>query len=1071
MAPPKPKEIPLNGKLVTAIDPANIKPSDFRELRNMRYGDQSPHGVGGCTKYNTTPLGSTGIRNGIHFRKGNPVESHVVTATSDGKLWRNGTAIGSQGNFDSALWSTAGNTTPRFAIAPQGALVACDGVNTLVYGGTEFRCAGFIDYPETGKVYDYSEEVANSLASSDQLATIHAANSASDANTMLLLHLDNNVTDDSPTTAHTVTNTNVTFSTSVKKFGTHGAVFNGANAQLSVPDDADFDFSGGIFTIDYWIKFTATTGTQVIFHQGTDANNYMRIYYVNGMPRLQVVAASSAVIDINPGRDFYPSSWTHYAWVENGDSWYLFINGALCSVTTDTDRAGNYTGTAYIGSSSAANYLNASVDEFRISNSARWTSSFSPPSAAYGGGYASTSYIGSILPLSGFKAYVATANAVASTMAVSEWDGNAWSALTVTDNTASGGISIAQTGTVTWPSSASTSKPKVIEKTLLYWYKVVITASATFSATLSQVTVVVPIQQLKELWDGEPRPLTAFLGVKSGLFYDYTPNVLEDSIDSANSYTWAGIGQYTASDYLLVGSMEQLMGVILNLADTAVNTNAMIASVLYWDGAAWVALTLDDTTKDGTKSFGKSGMITWSPPVRNAEHKQTTFSSHTVAGGVFVPNASGGLTGTDSWWRKLSQEAGINNGKIPAESRRSSFPAYYYKITFSGTLSGSDANGVKVYYAAGIPAPQSINGYAFAVEHQESVWLFDNYDGKRNSFMASAPNTVNVFNGKDSYRDELGVSGDPPLAAASMVTRYGVAISDTLVVPKANDTYTITGTNPSEYVQRRLKGNIGIVAPLTMTVIPIGDEAIQGISRNIVMWIATQGAVACDGNSVNIVSDDIADLFDPRHTNYIGAAALAASTAGYDPVYDAFVWCIGGSTTWRYDLKRKKWHEVPMSSNTRLYGVFNALDSNGVACLYGYGNSGYVWKLDSGNTFDGDAIDQSIWMADIAEERNYISVETFTRQFKLAQKAKLNTANSVTITHYGDTKTAGNVVETYSPQASGRRLNDRVISKRMGPHVFHSWRMTLSTTDEPMGFEPLMVSVLYEPVRQDTRGN
>lgn len=1069
----KPREIPLNGKLRTYDDPTELQPSDFRILQNMRYGNQHPRAVGGCTKYNTSALASTGIRNGLHFRKGNPTESHVMVATSDGKIWRNGTAIGSQGNFDAALWSTAGAATPRFAIAPQGALSVCDGVNTLIYGGTEFRCAGFIDYPITDQVYDYSEEVMNSLTSSDQLATIHSANVPIDAATMLLLHLDNNVTDSSPTTAHTVTNTGVTFSTSVKKFGTHGAYFDGAS-QLSVPDNADFDFSGGNFTMDFWVYIdnSITLPTGVYFYQATDANNYIKLEHGVAASYTMTFTVRSAGADVvTLSRIFRTysavSQWVHVAIAESGDSWLMFWDGAVWQSATDTDRAANYTGTVYIGSSGGAGYLTGYIDEFRISNSARWTSAFTPPSSAYGTSYSSTSYVGSILPLAGFKAYVGTANAVTSTMAVSEWNGSAWSNLTVTDNTSSGGISLAQTGTVTWASTASTSKPKIVQKNLLYWYKFVVTASATFTATLSQVTVAVPIQHIKELWDGEPRSLTAFIGVKTGIFYDYTTNVFEDAIDSANTYTWAGIGQYTASDYLLLGSPQQLMGVILNLADTAVNTNASVASVSYWDGDEWTVLTIDDTTLDGTKSLGKSGIITWSPPAKNAEQKQTTFSSHTVALHLITPGGDNSQF-ADSRRAYLDALNNFGEGKIPAESRRTSFPAYYYKITFSATLSGSDANGVKVYYAAGIPAQQTITGYSFGIEHQESLWLFDNYDGKRNQYLASAPNTLNVFNGKDSFQGEIGAN-DPTVAAASMFTRYGSAIADMLVITKATETWVIIGSNSSEYIQKRVNGKIGCVAPLTMTTIPIGDEAVQGVYRNICMWVATQGVVAFDGNSVSIVSDDIADKFDPRHANYIGASALASSTAGYDPVYDAFVWCIQGSTTWRYDLKRKKWYEVPQSSNTRLYGVFNAVDTNGVLSLYGYGNTGYVWKLDSGNTLDGDDIVCTFQIADIALEGNYIDRETFVRGVKFVQVAKNTTANSVTLTHFGDTATSGNPIDTYSPAATGKRLLDRYTSKRFGPHIFHGIKGTLTTNDESIGFEPVFLSIKYEFAKTDQK--
>ena len=273
-------------------------PSGLRTLsvlKNMRPSDQYPRGIEGMTKINTSALASTGIRNGFHFRKAQPAESHVLAWTSDGKVWKNDTAIPNQGAFDgTALFTdTAGGTTGRFANGPDGALVYANGKDTCAWGGTEHRCAGFIDFPATGKVYNYSDFVTNTLTDSDHIATIHAESS--------------------------------------------------------------------------------------------------------------------------------------------------------------------------------------------------------------GGSYISTTYIGSVLPLDGFKLYMGTVNTVAATLEVKYWSGTAWVAVTsLVDGTVTAGVlRCAQTGTISFASTESVAKTKAIEKINLYWYQVTITAASTFTATVSQVTVSIPFQQIR----------------------------------------------------------------------------------------------------------------------------------------------------------------------------------------------------------------------------------------------------------------------------------------------------------------------------------------------------------------------------------------------------------------------------------------------------------------------------------------------------------------------------------------------------------------------------------------------
>jgi len=222
----------------------------------------------------------------------------------------------------------------------------------------------------------------------------------------------------------------------------------------------------------------------------------------------------------------------------------------------------------------------------------------------------------------------------------------------------------------------------------------------------------------------------------------------------------------------------------------------------------------------------------------------------------------------------------------------------------------------------------------------------------------------------------------------------------------------------------------------------------------------------CDGYSAIIVSEDIEDKFDITSDNYVGASSLSSSSAFYDSVNNAYVWCVG-STTWRFDLKRRKWYEAPMSTSTRLRGGFSAIDSYGVVHTYGFGDTGYIWDLNSGTTFDGDAIYQVIKTASIApDDGNYVE-ESIVDEVILHQIAKSNTSNNVSLVWYGDGKSNSTVLSAaISPQNSGYRLTKKNIFQAHGPNIFHEYEMSISTNDEKRGFEPLFMALRYH-TRED----
>ena len=229
--PLRSKEIPLNGKLITSVDPATID-TNFQELKNLRYTDTGLRAIAGMSKvnednaiatytnieggfqYNKTPtrlntgtttstsasklVDSGAAFNGGEFAAGDIVEnttdstqttissvdsatqltvgsdifvsgesyriypegSHLlVQAYNSGEtasqILQNKTAIPNKGDFDSTVLHTdaSGASKGYFSDAPDGTVAYCNSKETMIWGGDEFRCAGFINYDEPTRYF------------------------------------------------------------------------------------------------------------------------------------------------------------------------------------------------------------------------------------------------------------------------------------------------------------------------------------------------------------------------------------------------------------------------------------------------------------------------------------------------------------------------------------------------------------------------------------------------------------------------------------------------------------------------------------------------------------------------------------------------------------------------------------------------------------------------------------------------------------------------------------------------------------------------------------------------------
>lgn len=174
--------------------------------------------------------------------------------------------------------------------------------------------------------------------------------------------------------------------TTTYKFGKSALQLNGTNQYLELvgTDFTSFAFGSGSFTVECWVNFTSTTGTQTIFDFGGSAAGII-LQYVSGTG-LQVLSLGSTFsFSTTPST----STWYHIAVVRNGTSLAVYVNGAQVGTTQTLSGslACNFAPTVgakgKLGDTALpTNFLAAYIDEFAVHTTAKWTTGFTAPTAA-----------------------------------------------------------------------------------------------------------------------------------------------------------------------------------------------------------------------------------------------------------------------------------------------------------------------------------------------------------------------------------------------------------------------------------------------------------------------------------------------------------------------------------------------------------------------------------------------------------------------------------------------------------------------------------------------------------------
>lgn len=204
-----------------------------------------------------------------------------------------------------------------------------------------------------------------------------------DPNVVLHLRFDGESNSFVDLTGKTVSyNSGATQTTSPRKFLGKSVVLDGTDDYLYLSDNAAWNL-GTYATVEAWVYLTGSTARNTVISQGSSGKEMFFIANCDTNTMRMAVNNGSYIIDAQCSYTWSLSQWYHLAYVKNNTTQYLFVNGQSQTLTTNTCTSWyDFTSSLYIGrdyAGSANYFLKGNIDELIITNRAKWTANFTPP--------------------------------------------------------------------------------------------------------------------------------------------------------------------------------------------------------------------------------------------------------------------------------------------------------------------------------------------------------------------------------------------------------------------------------------------------------------------------------------------------------------------------------------------------------------------------------------------------------------------------------------------------------------------------------------------------------------------
>ena len=175
------------------------------------------------------------------------------------------------------------------------------------------------------------------------------------------------------------------------KYGAFSGTFNGLTiAAYADQTGSDFTFGAGDFTVEAWVRPATVSGTVYLISSSAWENGD-RGGWALRMTNGRMTFGGMSTSHITTTEAIPANTWTHVAVTRTGNTFRLFINGAISSTATASPTyagtSGSYPRRVNLGGTimdwSSRYLLTGNIDDARITKASRYTEPFTPPAAAH----------------------------------------------------------------------------------------------------------------------------------------------------------------------------------------------------------------------------------------------------------------------------------------------------------------------------------------------------------------------------------------------------------------------------------------------------------------------------------------------------------------------------------------------------------------------------------------------------------------------------------------------------------------------------------------------------------------
>ena len=320
-----------------------------------------------------------------------------------------------------------------------------------------------------------------------------------------------------------------------------------------------------------------------------------------------------------------------------------------------------------------------------------------------------------------------------------------------------------------------------------------------------------------------------------------------------------------------------------------------------------------------------------------------------------------------------------------------------------------------------IPASKTMRPYKYCFPFQGRTVLLNEFNGKQNRILASVPFSTSVFNGDYAFDDEVQ-DAEYLVAGAAVHTRYSDNNFEDAILCSKDKTYLLTGNSATTYKILKISDVYGCINPNTMKTCHL---TLESGKQEVVIWLSQIGVVMYDGAKITRIDDDIRDKFTPNHANKITYTSLLTMSAAFDERHNEYILYYPNSTNadaWVYNVEFNRWwfmRVVPASSGLLNCG-FPVYDTNGSQYMYSGSSTGFIYRMNSGVSSDTANFTRTICSSDFPLKTPEGTFFTVTQLEEICAYFKASaSADSITLTHYGDGSTTGTTIKTFTQAHTG----------------------------------------------------